>query len=721
MSLASFLLVSVLSAAPHPLCGKALTESTVLSEDLEGCAWDALTVDADGISIDCAGHAIRGSQTLGSVGVRVVGHSRVIVKGCRISGFSTGVWVEGASDLLVTENVLLDNAQGVRASEAPAITVVNNRLERQWSQIRVRKSPGARLVGNHLVPDPDGKNSIYVIESPATLVSGNLSAGGGSIELYEGCDDSAVEDNTFTGDAHIALFLGNRQRITGNLLLSGPDNEAGGSITLLGTSHSLVARNRIEGEAVGAIALFAQQTGDRIQGADDNLVEENELRGALYGIQIMGSSENRVRGNRLDSRRVGVLVYPYTETVTPVPATRNVVEENRVRAGHFGSYAVNSPGNEFRRNEVRSTAVGMFDLRTEPALGRQNRYIDNTLVGNRMFGLVAWGTSPQVHSNQFLGNGRGTGPIPPGLDPLPILLGEQKGGLAFLPFNGFDPADWDDGDPQNDLSASPSVGGSYQENVFRDNARVDIYALDARAANAATLAVDNHFRGSPVRIRQDWFGLVRVENEEGLPATGASIEIKDSQGDSVGSYRSGDLGFVPAEPDPARPYGHAPERGALGPWARFTEYVVDGAGRKQSATPHWLVARTPEDRGLARYSWDGLDNDRDSYHIARGRYQIARVRLGTGCASLDDLLSAIDQAAIAPGTVRRGLLARVEKARRLDLEAQPRVAADALCGLLADLYEQAGHYVLSSVAGDLTYCAREAADAMAIPLICERR
>ncbi|HKZ75214.1 MAG TPA: NosD domain-containing protein, partial [Actinomycetota bacterium] len=596
-----------------------------------------------------------------------------------------------------------------------------NGLERQWSQARVRRSPGARLVGNHLVPDSEGKNSIYVIESPASVVSGNRSGGGGSIELYEGCDDSAVEDNTFTGDAHIALFLGTRLRVTGNNLLTDGTKEKGGSITLLGTRQSLVARNRIEGEAVGAIALFAQQSGEQVQGADGNLVEENSIRGALYGIQIMGSSENRVRGNRLDSRRVGVLVYPYGEAVTPVPATRNIVEGNQVRADHFGTYIVNAAGNEFRRNEVRTNGVGMFDLRTEPTSGRQNRYAGNSLLENRMFGFVAWGTSPQVVANQFVGNGARGGPVAPSLDPLPALLGNLRGGLAFLPFNGFDPADWDDGDPQNDLASSPWVGGSYQENVFRDNARVDIYALDARAANAATLTLDNRFRGSTVRIRQDWFGLVRVEDEKGLPATGASIEIKNALGDSVGSYRSGDLGFVPAEPDPARPHGQAPEQGALGPWARFTEYIVDGTGRRQAATPHWLVARTPEDRGLARYSWDGLDNDRDGYHIARGRYQIARVRLGTGCASLDDLRGAIAEAAIAPGTVRRGLLERVDEARRLDAQRGPIVAAEALCGLIADLDAQAGHYVLASVAGDLSYCAREAADAMSIPLVCEKQ
>ncbi len=720
MNLACFLLVSVLSDPPGALCGKALTESTVLTEDIEGCAWDGLTAAADGITIDCAGHAVRGSRALGSVGVRIVGHSRVTVKGCQVSGFSTGIWAEGASDLLVTENTLADNAQGVRASEAPGLTVVRNRLERQWSQVRVRRSPGARLVENHLVPDSEGKNSVYIIESPAAIVSGNRSSGGGSIELYDGCDDSAVEDNSFSGDAHIALFLGARLRVTGNILVTDNATETGGSIALLGTSQSLVARNRIEGEAATAITLFAQQTGDRVQGADGNLVEENSIRGALYGIQIMGSTENRVRGNRLDSRRVGILVYPYTEAVVPLPSTRNVVEGNQVSAGDFGTYIVNAAGNEFRRNEVRTNGVGMFDLRTEPASGRQNRYVGNVLIENRMFGLVAWGTSPHVVANQFVGNGVHGGPLPRSLDPLPVLLGGLRGGLAFLPFNGFDPADWDDGNPLNDLPSSPSVGGTYRENVFRDNGRVDIYALDARAENAATLTVDNRFRGSVVRVRQDWFGLVRVEDEEGLPATGASIEIKNALGDSVGRYLSGDLGFVPAEPDPARPFGQAPEQGALGPWARFTEYIVDGAGRRKAATPHWLVARTPDDRGLARYSWDGLDNDRDGYHIARGRYQIARVRLGTGCGSFADLRDAIAGAPIAPGTVR-ALLERVDEARRMGAERGATVASGALCGLLADLDAQAGHYVLASVAGDLSYCTREAADAMAIPLVCEKR
>jgi hypothetical protein len=129
-----------------------------------------------------------------------------------------------------------------------------------------------------------------------------------------------------------------------------------------------------------------------------------------------------------------------------------------------------------------------------------------------------------------------------------------------------------------------------------------------------------------------------------------------------------------------------------------------------------VVAVTDGERGSARYSWDGLDNDRDGYHIVSGRYQIARVRLGTGCESLSDLRGAIRDALIARGPVLNGLLDRVDEAAR-DAQAGE-AAGPALCALLNELETQAGHHVLRTVAGDLAFCTREAADALAIPLSC---
>src|SRR5262249_23839986 len=149
-----------------------------------------------------------------------------------------------APGLTVTTNRLADNAQGVRASGCPDLTVEGNHLERQWSQIRVRASARVHVTDNLLLPDADGRSSIYLIESPDALLSANGTRGGGTLELYQGCDGAVVERNTFAGDAHIAMFLGSHYRIVGNELGWDGKPDTGGAILLLGTTDSTVSSNR---------------------------------------------------------------------------------------------------------------------------------------------------------------------------------------------------------------------------------------------------------------------------------------------------------------------------------------------------------------------------------------------------------------------------------------------------------------------------------------------
>ena len=93
------------------------------------------------------------------------------------------------------------------------------------------------------------------------------------------------------------------------------------------------------------------------------------------------------------------------------------------------------------------------------------------------------------------------------------MLGGTQAAIAIIPVAGFGNDTLDDGVADNDAIPAPSIGSPSAPNVFRGNDSVDIYALDARPANAPSLQSDNRFLGREARYRQDWYGLVRVVDE----------------------------------------------------------------------------------------------------------------------------------------------------------------------------------------------------------------
>src|SRR5438034_11673870 len=81
-------------------CAMRVSESFTLANDMT-CQGDGMVIDVDNVTVDLGGHALTGPgmgpQTwplpqLDSVGVRVGGHTGVVVRNGKTTGFSTGVY-----------------------------------------------------------------------------------------------------------------------------------------------------------------------------------------------------------------------------------------------------------------------------------------------------------------------------------------------------------------------------------------------------------------------------------------------------------------------------------------------------------------------------------------------------------------------------------------------------------------------------------------------------
>lgn len=637
------LLLHAGSTPAQVACGSVLIEDTVLSRDL-ACTGDGLQIGANGVTLDCNGHALIGSGGgFGTAAVHVSGVSDATITRCKVTGFNQTVRANDAPGLRIVDNTILDNLSGISCAGCAGAVIEGNRLYRQFTQINLTESPDARIADNEFSVSPLGGSAIVLRHSPRSSISGNLGPDGGASILLDQCEGCRVTDNNFVGRATVSLFWSNRCEIARNVLARGEttSGSAGGFIVLHGSSDSLVEGNRIDGGPgiyLLALDFGGPAGGSGTGGCDRNTIKDNHVSDSTYGLLLFGGSDNRVTGNVIERAGIGLVVDGYFDPGSGfvAPTDRNVVSDNSIAGAEFGILTWRISGNSFTRNTITGAWLGVLAGAPGLADPAPNEYVDNTIAGNRFFGLFVYGGSPLIMGNEFSGNGSAE-PAPVSLEPFLSLVGDLRGGVALLPMAGDALTTLDDGDPGNDLLTSPTIGGPGGKNVFSDNVGVDIYALDTRAANTPTLERDNQFKGhETLRIRQDWFGLVRVEDSHGDPVAGADVEIRDRTGALAGRFSTGPAGVAPSSADPDRSQGLSPneEGGPVAAWPRFTEFLVDGRGRRHDLTPHSIAVDAVGRTGCGVYAWDGVPGKTSGSQSPDGRYEVAVVRLGTSCATL---------------------------------------------------------------------------------------
>jgi len=123
------------------LAGSTLLVSsdTTLRIDHQG----SVEVEADDVTLDCAGHTISGPGTraedeYGFIGILLDGRTGVTVKNCRVSGFDYGILLTARLGLGSDGNRLIDNAasenfvDGIRVTESERNVLTGNIVSFEW-------------------------------------------------------------------------------------------------------------------------------------------------------------------------------------------------------------------------------------------------------------------------------------------------------------------------------------------------------------------------------------------------------------------------------------------------------------------------------------------------------------------------------------------------------------------------------------------------------------
>ncbi len=273
-----------------PTCGQVVTVSIVLTADLTDCGGDGLVVGAGGITIDLDGHVVDGTGL--AAGIRVDGHDRVTVTGGSVREFDQGVALgSGTSGAIV-------HAMELRMNELAGVSLTNADDAAGGSTVRHTMTT-ANGVG---ILVEAGTQRAHVHHN---TVTGNT--GQGIHVLASG--DNTIEDNTLSGSSDAGVELVGS---VGNRLLRNSVSQAADTAVIVSEgSHQTVLEDNTLTDSEGGVAIElsdgARVVGNTVhnmsdagvvlESADGALVRDNDLRFNAGGIELGGSSGNRVEAN----------------------------------------------------------------------------------------------------------------------------------------------------------------------------------------------------------------------------------------------------------------------------------------------------------------------------------------------------------------------------------------------------------------------------------------
>lgn len=254
-------------------CGDTVITSTTLQAAdpvvNNFCSPTGLEIAADGIKLNCAGHAISGE---GEDGIAVHGRTGVEVRNCRVSGFGFGVHVGGGGSNVVTLNTLTSNGVGVDLDETSGNVVKANTVTASWWDGVNLCFASNNLIENNVISGGSEDGVDLECSSTGNTIKGNQISGfeDDGIEIEEDSDGNTVTENRVS------------------------DTDDGIDIN---SDNNVVARNLVEN---------AREDGIDVDG-DNNLIDSNRVKGSAdHGVEVEGSGNTLVRNVGDNNGAIGV-------------------------------------------------------------------------------------------------------------------------------------------------------------------------------------------------------------------------------------------------------------------------------------------------------------------------------------------------------------------------------------------------------------------------------
>jgi uncharacterized repeat protein (TIGR01451 family)/CSLREA domain-containing protein len=396
-----------------------------------------------------------------------------------------------------------------------------------------------------LIRDAGTRNNDVRLNVIGVDPDGNPAPNGNSgVSLFGGTTYNTIEANTI------------RYNQYQDVLISGT-----------GTSYNTVQINTIWGGADVSPPVGYDNAGVVINdGSTNNQVIYNQIAYHVFdGVQVVGpgTDNNLVGGNEVFANGRGIVVIQdYSDATPPDPDAPPFDLQT-------DSFTTPGPANtSILFNLVYSNNNDGILVRRD---GGGTVIENNDISNNQADGIRLVGASPSIRSNNITDN--------------------AQNGIHALVFFGQDdsPATASD-----DVLSQPTITG----NTIGGNGAWGVLAVDTPLPQGLSgiSSGNSWFDNTSGRIRQDWYGYVRVEDTGGNTVTGLTIVIEDppctgtytsAVSDSNGNY--GPTGFTI---NSARSY------------FQIAQAFVDNYGNLQDCTPHYVYVQSDPSIN-ANYSYNG--------------------------------------------------------------------------------------------------------------------
>jgi len=205
--LASLVFVVALSgtakAATITSCG-IVTENSVLASNLSSIGQPScLTIGANNIVLDCAGHSITGDGT--GYGIYLLYKSGVTIKNCVVEGFHSGIRsAVGSNYNTFINNTINNNIFGILMTFSSNTVVTNNITNNNQFGIFVFQNANYNTFTNNIA----NNNFLYGIYSASnfnnTFINNTLSNNGSFGIYFLHSDNNKIYNNNFIDNIHQA-------------------------------------------------------------------------------------------------------------------------------------------------------------------------------------------------------------------------------------------------------------------------------------------------------------------------------------------------------------------------------------------------------------------------------------------------------------------------------------------------------------------------------------
>jgi len=352
----SFGLTSAAHAAGTTVvCGQTITTSITLANDIGPCLGDGLIVTGNGITVDLAGHTVKGAasdpaSTIDQAGIHLENASSDTVTGGTVRGFFVGVLVRGGAGNTITKMKVIENVGLGTTLYNNGIALDGSTNNKVTSNTVKGNGPDAGIT---MINNASNNRILRNIVTDNHAPSFGQGPGGADQQFDEGINNNGsssynlIADNQILRNGHFGINLGGFPAGSHNQAIHNTvKNNGNAGINAGGNGHTVsgnlidhngyeqflpVGGAREQGGIQGVVTCGAP--GSRACGPDPTTIQDNTItNNAGNGVELA------FNGNQATG---GCGIFGCHPPTPFAPPRSNLVQRNIVRNNGRDGIVVN--------------------------------------------------------------------------------------------------------------------------------------------------------------------------------------------------------------------------------------------------------------------------------------------------------------------------------------------------------------------------------------------